>query len=177
MGANTCRDLRAIADSSSRHKVNGVLLLVIADSDLSTVHIEKRFRCPPRRLFEALTDRREVMVSTQAPAVVEAKDGGVYSIYDGAIVGSFSGEPTQERIVLKWRMRGWAEDCTSTVELTLKARGEDGHSCGLTLNHTGIPATDKFSNGDQHRQVEAGWTRILDGVSKFLGLAIDKDDD
>jgi activator of HSP90 ATPase len=146
-----------------------------AERDDTVVRIEKRFRCPPRRLFEALTERQQVMATTQAPAVVEPRDGGNYVLYDGAITGTFVGAPTAEKIVLKWRMRSW--EAESVVDITLKARGEHGDNTTLTISHSRIPSTDKFGNGDQNRQVAGGWERILDGLSKFLGLALDKDDD
>lgn len=142
------------------------------------VHLEKRFHAPPGRLFEALTDRREVIVSIQSPAVVvEPKDGGAYVLYDGAIQGNFVGAPTAEKLSLRWRMRQWEDGCYSNVEITLKPRGEDGDGCLLTLHHSGIPLEDRFGSGNQNQMVLGGWKKIFEGISRFLGLSCDNDDD
>lgn len=58
----------------------------------------------------------------QAPAKIEPKVGGVYSIYDGAITGEFV-RVEHEHIELKWRMKNWAPDCFSNVVIKNTPRG------------------------------------------------------
>jgi len=85
-----------------------------------------KFHCPPERIFEALTDVRDVMRYTQSPGVkIEAKPGGVYSIFEGSIQGEFV-EATPELIVLKWRLKNWEAGCFSKVVIRCTRRGAIG---------------------------------------------------
>lgn len=94
----------------------------------TTLRLAVRFHAPPERLFEVLFgDVRDIMRYTQAPAKVDAKAGGVYSIFDGAISGVFE-EVGVAKTILTWRMRNWAPDMTSRVTLTITGKGVCGRN-------------------------------------------------
>lgn len=73
----------------------------------------------------------------QAPAKIEPKVGGLYSIYDGAITGEFI-RVDHEHIEMKWRMKNWSPACFSTVTIKNTPRGEFAlRGCCLLLHEAG----------------------------------------
>ena len=48
----------------------------------------------------------------------------------------------------------------------------------MTLTQTGVPLVDAHDNSDQEKQVLAGWRdRVFIAISKFVGIALDRDED
>lgn len=77
----------------------------------------------------------------QAPAKIEPKVGGLYSIYDGAISGEFV-RVDHEHIELKWRMKNWAPACFSTVTIKNTPRG----ALRLLAARALVPAGRRLAN-------------------------------
>ena len=144
----------------------------------ATVSLHYIFHAPAERLFEVLFgDVRDVQRYTHAPARVDARAGGVYSLFDGQISGLFS-EASVARTVLSWRMKNWPEGVASTVTLTIMPRADAPDTCSVRVLQEGVPLRDACDNADQDRAVEEGWrTRIFGGISKFVGIASDKGDE
>ena len=145
-------------------------------SSTASVSLTYVFHAPPERVFEVLFgDVRDVQLYTMAPAKIEARAGGVYSLFDGQIVGVFS-EVSVPRTVLTWRMKNWEAGVYSTATVTIEPRGAT--SCSVRLQQDGIPLRDGCDNPDQERQVEMGWKeRVFGAISRFVGIAHDKGDD
>jgi activator of HSP90 ATPase len=59
-------------------------------SDVSTITLEVGFRVPAHLLYEALTDAKLVSGYTQSPAIIDAKFGGTFSLFNGAIAGKYT---------------------------------------------------------------------------------------
>lgn len=89
----------------------------------TTVNASFRFHAPAGRLFEVLFgDVREIQRYTRAPAISDARAGGVYSLYEGAVSGVFK-EVSVPRTVLTWRLRNWAPEAASEACVTIVAKG------------------------------------------------------
>ena len=101
----------------------------------TTVEFHARFRAPAARLFEVLFgDVRDVQRYTQAPAKIEAKAGGAYSIFDGAVTGVFK-EVAVARTVLSWRLRNWPADADSEATVTIVANKGEPAAAAVTTAH------------------------------------------
>jgi hypothetical protein len=200
----------------------------------TTVEFHARFHAPAARLFEVLFgDVRDVQRYTQAPAKIEAKAGGAYSIFDGAVTGVFK-EISVARTALSWRLRNWPADADSEATVTIVAKGEPracrccccgcslraaarrqqrsgtnfllhtthrslsalqpralrrrrrdsllccagDNSCEVSLTQVRVPLADAHDNGDQEKQVLQGWRdRIFGGIQKFVGIAMEREED
>jgi uncharacterized protein YndB with AHSA1/START domain len=85
---------------------------------------------------------------TGGNAVIEARNGGHYSAWDGYITGIMLKLEPGHRIVQSWRTTDFHPmDPSSTVEVLLE---DNDNGCLLTINHTEIP------NG-QAQMYETGW--------------------
>lgn len=140
----------------------------------ATLSLAFTFHAPADRVWECLFgDVRDVQRYTQSRAVIEARQGGVYSIFDGQITGTFV-EAAVAKTVLSWRMKNWTDGVFSTATLTLEQRGTG--ECFMKLVQTGVPLRDAHDNPDQEIQVERGWReRIIGGIQKFVGIAADEE--
>jgi len=103
------------------------------------------------------------MQYTRARAVVEAKEGGQYSILEGRILGKFTSLRPGEYIKMEWKFNDWKEP--SIVEIVLQDPEED--ECDVFLTHTRIPASEK------KEKIEFGWKEYyFNAINKLLGYAI-----
>mmetsp|Transcript_2587 Transcript_2587/g.3038 ORF Transcript_2587/g.3038 Transcript_2587/m.3038 type:complete len:144 (+) Transcript_2587:27-458(+) len=132
------------------------------------LHMVEGFGCRPKNMYDALTDGRCVSMYTQSPAVIEAKEGGEFSMFGGSIHGTFEELVPNEKIVQKWRFKEWEEGHFSIVTITL-SEGKRGVT-KLKLDQTGIPLADKFGNPDVPEKVKSGWERFFwDRIHKMMG--------
>lgn len=60
-----------------------------------------------------------IAAMTQAKTVLESKEGGLFSYFDGQITGAFKELIPCEKIVSTWRMKEWEDDVYSNVEIKL----------------------------------------------------------
>ena len=115
----------------------------------ASISLHYIFHAPAERLFEVLFgDLRDVQRYTHAPACVEARAGGAYSLFDGQISGVFT-EASVARSVLSWRMKNWEAGVASTVTLTIEPRAGAPNTCSVRMHQTGIPLRDACDNPDQ----------------------------
>lgn len=59
-------------------------------SQIKNVDLVEEFKVPPSRLYEFLTDLQLVKAWTNGNSVLEAKEGGTFSLYNGQITGTFT---------------------------------------------------------------------------------------
>jgi hypothetical protein len=51
-------------------------------------------------------------------------------------------------------------------------------SCEVSLTQVRVPLADAHENGDQEKQVLQGWRdRIFGGIQKFVGIAMEREED
>jgi activator of HSP90 ATPase len=119
-----------------------------------TLTLRERFTLPVQLLFDFFTDASKIGSYTRAAAKFDRKEGGKFEMVGGVISGEVVEIKPNEKLVLKWRMRDWADDVYSTVTLTFEQQG--GGETLLTLEQTNIPHQDKQGNAVLSK-VEEGW--------------------
>lgn len=89
-----------------------------------SIALKRRFHCDAAMLFDLLTETRFIQGYTRTKAVSEPKAGGAYRIFEDSITGTFeSADKESGLIVLKWRLRNWADEDVSTVKIQLSTQG------------------------------------------------------
>jgi uncharacterized protein YndB with AHSA1/START domain len=139
------------------------------------VRVEKRFRHPPERVFDAFVDPIQVgrWFFHTPEGVMEKTDydpvvGGDFAIFErrGEVLARHFGRfveitrPTQ--IVFDFRVDEAPEDPTR-VTVTF---APDGDGCVVVLNHDLAPAWAAYA-----QRSAAGWSMILDSLSAVTDAA------
>ena len=103
---------------------------------------------PPEIIYKAWITGNSHRDFTGGNAVIDARNGGHYSAWDGYITGIILKLEPDHRIVESWRTTDFhSMDPSSTVEILLE---ENEQGTLLTINHSEIP------NG-QSAMYEQGW--------------------
>ena len=107
-----------------------------AQSDKSiTIHQEIDFNASPQQLYEALLDAKQFTEFSGRPAEIN-REGGVFSLFKGHIVGRNVELVPNQRIVQAWRVVTWPEGAYSIARFELKPQGSGTR---LVLDHIGFP--------------------------------------
>jgi len=104
----------------------------------------------PARVFEALLDPALHSRFTGAPAGIDRRAGGAFSLYGGQLTGHVLAWKENERIVENWRAENWPAGRSSRVTFTL-APIDGGDSTQLSMAQSGVPAShvDDINQGWQ----------------------------
>ena len=139
-----------------------------------SIEISQTFLVPPRVLYHAFLDSRDVSRMLMSPAIVTPSVGGSFSYFNGGVTGAISELHPESKIKQKWRFTQWDDGCESDLELEFQDLGRD--KTKLVVKQTGIPESDRHGNGNQDRLVLSGWTdKFFIGLEKVLGFAVDRD--
>jgi activator of HSP90 ATPase len=83
-------------------------------------------------------------------ALIDAREGGSYSAWDGYITGVTTLLDAPTRVVQSWRSANFGpEDPDSTIDVTFE---EVGGGTRVTVRHSGVPI-------DQRGYEEGGWAK------------------
>ena len=124
------------------------------------IHQELVFKASPKRVYQALMNGKEHAGFTGAPATIDGKAGGEFSVYGGGVVGRNIELVPDERIVQAWRAADWPAGVYTLVKIELKAYGKNTK---LTLDHTGLPEGAK-------EHLEGGWRAMYwDKLTALFG--------
>lgn len=116
-------------------------------------------KADPHRIYSALLDAGQFASFTGAPAQIDARPGGRFTLFGGRIEGCTLELTPDERIVQAWRPADWEPGLYSNVRFTLKPAGA---STIITLNHSGFPEGD-FDH------LSSGWhEHYWEPLKKFL---------
>ena len=105
------------------------------------------FAASPARLFQILTDEKQFAAMSGAPATMEKRGGGAFSLFGGAITGRNVELLDAKRVVQAWHDTAWAAGIYSIIRFELGAAGSGTH---VTFEQAGFPESDRASP-------EAGW--------------------
>lgn len=100
------------------------------------------FKAPPDRVFKLLTDEKLFAAMSGAPAKIENKEGGAFSLFGGAILGRNLELVDAKRVVQAWRDAAWAPGLYSVVRFELTAAGPGTH---VAFDQAGYPQSDRAS--------------------------------
>jgi len=102
----------------------------------------------PRRIYEILLDASQFAAATGAPAQIDPRPGGAFSLFGGLIVGRNVELAPHRFITQAWRATAdWGPGVYSLVRFGFAPKGA---ATLVTLDHTG------FGEGD-FGHLNAGW--------------------
>ena len=119
-----------------------------------TIHQEIDFKASPQRVYQALLDSKEFSESSAKTGPFSANSakidpvvGGVFSVFDGHIIGRILELVPNQRIVQAWRVVDWPAGLYSVARFELRPQGSGTR---LLFDHTGFPP-------DLHDHLAEGW--------------------
>ncbi|HMH31746.1 MAG TPA: SRPBCC family protein, partial [Puia sp.] len=119
-----------------------------------TIHQEIDFKASPEQVYKALLDSKEFseFAAKTGPfsatsAKIDPVVGGVFSVFDGHIIGRILELVPNQRIVQAWRVVDWPSGLHSIAKFEIKPKGSGTH---LVFDHTGFPP-------DLHDHLAEGW--------------------
>jgi activator of HSP90 ATPase len=138
---------------SKRHLKENQAVTDIKKTLGTAVHQEIDLPAAPDRVYEALLDERQFAAFSGAPASIERRPGGAFSLVGGRVRGRNVELVPNQRIVQAWQVAPWSEDTYSIARFVLHAQGGGTR---LVLDHTGFPPEDVEARA-------AGWHRFYWG--------------
>ncbi len=108
-----------------------------------TISHQVTFNAKPAAVYAALMDH----AFTGAPAQIEPRAGGPFSVFGGMIQGITVDLKENERIVQAWRAKNWPEGVYSLATFQLAAEGDGTR---LSFLQVGVPE-------DQAEHITKGW--------------------
>jgi activator of HSP90 ATPase len=125
----------------------------------TSLHDEVELKTDPQHIYEVLLDAKRFKAFTGAPAEIDPKPGGAFSMFGGQIVGRNVELVPNQRIVQAWRPSHWDAGVFSIVEFELKPKGS---GTLVILDHKGFPEGD-FDH------LEWGWaTHYWEPLKKYF---------
>jgi activator of HSP90 ATPase len=118
------------------------------NSKRTSLHQEVDFKATPQRIYQALLSSKDFAAFTGAPAEIDPKAGGAFSLFGGQVVGRYIELIPNQRIVQAWRVVADFPDGVYTlVKFELKPRDSQ---TSVILDQTG------FAEGD-FDHLSVGW--------------------
>lgn len=125
----------------------------------TAIRQEIDLKAPPQRIYEILLSSKDFTAFSGAPADIDPKAGGAFSMFGGMIVGRNIELIPDQQIVQAWRPADWPTGLYSLVRFQLKPSDSGAL---LILDHTSFPA-----GGYDH--LTSGWNEHYWGpLKKFL---------
>lgn len=113
-----------------------------------SIHQEVVIPASPDRVYAVLTNGAQFTEATAGRvAEIAAADGGVFTLFGGAIHGRQIELVPGARVVQAWRTKMWEPGVYSLVRFTLVA---EGTGTKVVLDHSGFP-------DGQQEHLAAGW--------------------
>jgi len=117
--------------------------------ELATITQHAFFAVPPTEIFAIFTDSNlHRAMSGGERAEIEARVGGRFEVFDGAVSATFREILADRRIVQTWRERDWPADHHALLELRFVAVNA-GRGTHVQLTLAGVPESraDATANG------------------------------
>ena len=126
-----------------------------------SIRQEISIKSTPAKVYEVLTtSTRFSDLSGGAPAEIDAREGGLISMFDGNIVGVNVELKRDQRVVQAWRAINWDDGIYSIVRFDLES---DGDGTRIALEHSGYPDGERDHLSD-------GWHKMYwDPMKALLG--------
>jgi activator of HSP90 ATPase len=114
----------------------------------TALHQEVEIKATSQQIYDELLDEKKFAKLTGAPAIIDPKAGGSFSMFGGLIVGRNVELIVNQRIVQAWRPTHWSPGVYSIVKFEFK---QIGSMTTVTLDHTGFPE-------GEFDHLDWGWT-------------------
>lgn len=102
----------------------------------TTLHQQIRINATPHRIYDILLDEKKFAALTGAPATIDPKSGGSFTLFGGLIVGRNIELIPDQLIVQAWRPTHWSPGVYSMAKFSLEPQGA---ATIITFDHTGFP--------------------------------------
>jgi activator of HSP90 ATPase len=131
-----------------------------ANKTRTSLHQEIDYKATSQRIYEVLLSTKDFATFSGAPAEIDPKAGGAFSLFGGMIVGRNVELVPNQRIVQAWRPTAdFPEGTYSLVKIELQPQGAGTR---LMLEHTGFPE-------GHFDHLSAGWhSHYWEPLRKFL---------
>ena len=110
-----------------------------AAAGTATLELDERFATGARELYELLLDSNRMSMVTGG-AQIDARVGGAFTLFSGAVTGFTTELVPGERLVQRWRFSSWRTGAFSTVTVALTERSGETR---LHLTQVGVPEDDR----------------------------------
>lgn len=100
---------------------------------------------PPEDIYKALTTEITIRLWTGDAVEIEPREGGEFSMWDGAITGKFIQLDPHKKIVQRWYFGEQEEASIVTIKLH-----EDRRGTSFEVQHTNIP-------DEAYEDIVEGW--------------------
>jgi activator of HSP90 ATPase len=125
----------------------------------TSLHEETDYKASPQRIYESLIESKQFAAFSGAPAEIDPKAGGAFSMFGGMIVGRNVELVSGQRVVQAWRPTHWDAGVYSIVKFELTSRGSETH---VVLDHKGFPE-------GEFESLTKGWhEHYLEPLRKYL---------
>ncbi len=135
-----------VQKSSSANKLSAADAAPVASGSVS---LTQTFQASVQDLWDLFTNARKVEHFTQSKVMMDAKEGGLFQLYDGVITGCFLELKPNTEMRFAWRLKDWKPGINSQV--TLKFVKSSGGT-KLELIQTNVPSDDL-------ERTKQGWTK------------------
>ena len=130
-----------------------------ANMQRTSLHQQIALHATAAQIYDALLDAKQFALFTSAPATIDSRPGGSFSLFGGLVVGRNVETIPGQRIVQAWRPTHWDPGIYSIVKFELKP---DGLSSTVLLDHTGFPEGD-------YDHLDDGWhSHYWEPLRKFF---------
>jgi activator of HSP90 ATPase len=97
------------------------------------------FKAAPHPIYAALLRSRQFAPNSGAPAEIDRREGGAFSLFGDQTAGRTIKPVPDKRIVQAWRPSHWDQGVYSIARFELN---QGGAGTTLILDHTGFPQGD-----------------------------------
>jgi activator of HSP90 ATPase len=131
-----------------------------ANQARTTIHQEIEYRADPQRIYEVLLSSKDFTAFSGAPAEIDPREGGAFSMFGGLVVGRNVELAPKQRVVQAWRLKEeFPDGVYSLVKIELKSNGSE---TTVVLDHTGFPE-------GHYDHLNVGWhSHYWEPLRKFL---------
>jgi len=143
--------------NSSSSTPNNTAVTTKSNNKTYTLTLREKFTVPVPVLYEFFVDSNRISGYTRSPSKFDRSKGGKFEMFGGSIHGDVVDIQPNQKLVKRWRMRDWKDDCYSKVTLTFEQQGGDTL---LILEQVDIPSEDKSGNSVLSK-VEQGWQNMF----------------
>jgi activator of HSP90 ATPase len=131
-----------------------------ANQTRTSLHQEIDYKAAPPRIYDVLLSSKDFTAFSGAPADIDPKVGGAFSMFGGLVVGRNIELVPNQRIVQAWRLaQEFPEGTYSLVKFELKPKDSGTR---IILDHTGFPK-------GHFDHLDIGWhSHYWEPLRKFL---------
>jgi activator of HSP90 ATPase len=123
------------------------------------LHQEVSIHATPQRTYAILLDAKQFSMFSGAPATIDSKAGGGFSLFGGLVVGRNVELIPDQLIVQAWRPTHWSPGVYSIARFALQPQGA---TTLITFDHRGFPE-------GEYDHLEWGWNNhYWEPLKKFV---------